>query len=299
MPVFIFLQWRHVWQTIKIGANFLRNSLLHKIKRIFVSGQVFRQFSWKLVQNEKDYSLTLKFQNFCEILGGRCETIAPLRHHILRWWRQNIGLEFQDLMKIVSWTNTSPQSSIYFWLSSFYHNWYMKHEFASFFEPILGWWCHHHLSENFKNLKERSHKWIIHLKIPFPFDFHLSINNDTWNTNFGPFRPIFGLMTSPWEVETSKFRERGFKNEYFTSNFPLLSTYVFLTLLVHEIQVLTLFDTILGYWHHLGSQNCNVLRKWSHKETPHFKFPLNNDFNLFITLNTWYNTLVPLYLICR
>ena len=43
------------------GANFLCNSLLHRNKRLLISGQVFRQSCLKLVQNEEDYSLTLKF----------------------------------------------------------------------------------------------------------------------------------------------------------------------------------------------------------------------------------------------
>ena len=40
------------------------NSLLHRNKRLLISGQVFRQFFFKLVRNEKDGSLTLKFKIF-------------------------------------------------------------------------------------------------------------------------------------------------------------------------------------------------------------------------------------------
>ena len=33
---------------------------------------------------------------------------------------------------MVSKTNTSPQISLYFWFSSFYHHWYMKHKLRLF-----------------------------------------------------------------------------------------------------------------------------------------------------------------------
>ena len=60
------------------------------------------------------------------------------------------------------------------------------------------------------------------------------------------FRANFGLMTSPRWVKTSKFWDRGFKNEYLTSNFPLLLTFIFLASLVREMQVWALFDSIMG-----------------------------------------------------
>ena len=66
MPVFVCSLCICLWQTIKIGANFLWSFLLHRNKRRLISGYVFRQSSWKLVQNEKDYSFTLKSQNFCK-----------------------------------------------------------------------------------------------------------------------------------------------------------------------------------------------------------------------------------------
>ena len=39
---------------------------------------------------------------------------------------------------------------------------------------------------------------------------------------FGPFWPIFGLMTLPRGVKTLKFWNSGFKNKYSTANSPLL-----------------------------------------------------------------------------
>ena len=77
MPVFGFPLWRYHRQTIKIGENFLCNSLLHRNERLLLSGKVLRPPSLKSEQNEKDYSLTLKFLKFCKIFGERCETGAP------------------------------------------------------------------------------------------------------------------------------------------------------------------------------------------------------------------------------
>ena len=45
------------------------------------------------------------------------------------------------------------------------------------------------LSQNFKIFRERFHKQIIQLKVPFTFDFHISINIDTWNTNLNLLNP--------------------------------------------------------------------------------------------------------------
>ena len=41
MAAFVFSLWRHIWQTIKIGTNFLYNSILHRNKRLLISGKVF------------------------------------------------------------------------------------------------------------------------------------------------------------------------------------------------------------------------------------------------------------------
>ena len=104
---------------------------------------------------------------------------------------------------------------------------------------------------------------------PFTFDFHLSVNIGTWNTNLNLFDP---------------FLDNGFKNEYFTSDFPLLMTFIFPSPLVHEIQVWALFDSILGWWRHPGSQNCNISKKWSQKQFPPFKVPSDTYFDVFISL---------------
>ena len=78
MSVFVFSLGRNILQTIKIGAHFLCNSLLQRNKWLLTSAQVFCQFLWKLVQNEEDCSLTLKFYFFCKIFWGRCWNGRPL-----------------------------------------------------------------------------------------------------------------------------------------------------------------------------------------------------------------------------
>ena len=47
---------------------------------------------------------------------------------------------------------------------------------------------------DFKVLKEQFHKRIIHLKVPINFDFHMSINIGTWNTNMDPLDPFLGWL---------------------------------------------------------------------------------------------------------
>ena len=51
------------------------------------------------------------------------------------------------------------------------------------------------------------------------------------------YQTNFGLMTSQNLVETSKCWDRGFKNKYLTSNSTLLLNFIFLSPLVHEIQI--------------------------------------------------------------
>ena len=42
-----------------------------------------------------------------------------------------------------------------------------------------------------------------------------------------------------------------------------------------------------------------IFWKWPQKQTSHFRVPSNADFDFFITLDTWYTTLGPFYLIQR
>ena len=44
MPVFVFWLWSPLWQTIKIGANFLCHLSLHRNKRLLTSAQAEKFF---------------------------------------------------------------------------------------------------------------------------------------------------------------------------------------------------------------------------------------------------------------
>ena len=136
-------------------------------------------------------------------------------------------------------------------------------------------------------MRERFHKRIIHLKVIF-FKFS-SFQHCYLKYQFGPLWPIFGLMTLPQGVKTSKFWDIGFKNEYFISNFPLLLTFIFLSPLVHERQAWGLFDQILGQWRHQGSQNCFMFREWSQKKLLTSKFHQLISIFLFTSI---YDTLL-------
>ena len=63
------------------------------------------------------------------------------------------------------------------------------------------------LSQIFKILRERFHKRIIYLKVPFTFDFHLSINIGTWNTNLDIFDPFLGWWRHHRESKLQKFEK--------------------------------------------------------------------------------------------
>ena len=61
---FYFFTVSHLWHTIKIRSNFLCDSSLHRNKRFLISEDVFCKSSWKLVQNEKNYSFNTKILKF-------------------------------------------------------------------------------------------------------------------------------------------------------------------------------------------------------------------------------------------
>ena len=106
----------------------------------------------------------------------------------------------------------------------------MRYYLGPFFEPFLGW-------DVTTLTQKRFHKRIIHLKVPFTFDFHLSINIDTLNTNLAFFDTILGYDVTT-AVKTAIFWESDLRNK-----------------------------------------------------TTHFKVPSDLDFDLSITLNTWYTIL--------
>ena len=50
----------------------------------------------------------------------------------LGWWLHHGESKLQNFEIEVSKTNTAPQISLYSWLSSLYHDWYMKYKFGPF-----------------------------------------------------------------------------------------------------------------------------------------------------------------------
>ena len=59
---------------------------------------------------------------------GTWNTNLDLFVTFLDWWHHHGRSKLQNYERVVSKTNTSPQISFYYWLSSFYHHWYMKHK---------------------------------------------------------------------------------------------------------------------------------------------------------------------------
>ena len=109
-------------------------------------------------------------------------------------------------------------------------------------------------SQNCNILCERFDKGIIHLEVPFTFDFHLSMK-------LVHEIPIWAFFTHFWVDGVTA------GSQCFASNFIF-----FLSPLVHE-------NTSLGH---------SWLKIWA--QTPHFKVRTNIDFDLSITLNIWYTT---------
>ena len=70
--------------TIKIRANFLCNSLLHRNKTPYIWTNSFCQFFWKLVQSEEDYfSKIRKFNNPRDVIKLKLGQKGPNLHTTL------------------------------------------------------------------------------------------------------------------------------------------------------------------------------------------------------------------------
>ena len=105
---------------------------------------------------------------------------------ILRWWRHNMGLGFQDFEK-------KFHKRIFHFKVSFAFDFHLSitistwgTSLGSFLTQI---WVNVVTTgnQNFKLLRERFRKRVIHLKVFFTFDFHLSIDIGTWNTSLDLF----------------------------------------------------------------------------------------------------------------
>ena len=76
------------------------------------------------------------------------------------------------------------------------------------FEPFSSQFCVDDvptLSQNFKTLRERFHKWIVHLKVSFTFEFSPFYQHFYMKYQFRPYWRIFGLTMSPWGVKLQSF----------------------------------------------------------------------------------------------
>ena len=105
----------------------------------------------------------------------------------------------------------------------------------------------------------------------------------------------FEMMTSQHGAWISRFWEKSFINEYFTSKFLLLLIFIFLSQLLHEVQVWALFLTQI--WVNVvttGNQNFKILRERFRKRVTHLKVFFTFDFHLSINIGTW-NTNLDLF----
>ena len=123
----------------------------------------------------------------------------------LRWWHHNIGLEYQNFEKIVSWANTLPQSSFYFWFFVFLSPLVYQIQVWALSRAIFGLMTSLRWVKNSKILIESFSKRIIYLKETFTLDFHHSVDNSTWNTDLDLFDLFLGLRRHHGESKLQNF----------------------------------------------------------------------------------------------
>ena len=97
--VFAFHLWCHLWQTFRTAVDFLHNFSLSRNTRFLISGQVFNQSLWKLVQMENASFKRLKLKSFFKILCERCEIAANV-------WRHSLPKVLQNSFKVICWNQT-------------------------------------------------------------------------------------------------------------------------------------------------------------------------------------------------
>ena len=102
--VFAFHLWCHLWQTFRTAVDFLHNFSLSRNTRFLISGQVFNQSLWKLVQMENASFKRLKLQSFFKILCERCETAADV-------WRHFPPKVIQNSFKVIYCNQTIRETS--------------------------------------------------------------------------------------------------------------------------------------------------------------------------------------------
>ena len=146
MLVFVFFLWCHPWQTIKTNTSkFLLLSTFNFLSSLARNIQVWTLFranfglmtsprclkSSKHWENERFHKqivylkLPFTFDFHFDINIGTWNTsLDPLTH----FWVDAVTSNFEV---VVSETNTSSQSFLYYWFSSFYYHWCMKYKSES------------------------------------------------------------------------------------------------------------------------------------------------------------------------
>ena len=108
-------------------------------------------------------------------------------------------------------------------------------------------------------------------------DFNIFTASYIWYTNLSLFEPILRW----WHHKFQDFE----RIVYLTSKFLLLLILIFLSPLVHELQVRALF------WANFDvialNQNFKILREWLHKQKIHHKVPFTFDFHLSFSIGIY------------
>ena len=108
------------------------------------------------------------------------------------------------------------------------------------------------LTQNFKILRKRFHKGIIHLRVSFTFDFHLSLN----------FLTQFWVNDVTTGVKTVTFCESDLRNKLVTSKFHQILISIFLSHSIHDVQLWALCTQFGG---NDVTKEINILEFWKCK----------------------------------
>ena len=111
----------------------------------------------------------------------------------LGWWRHHGELNLQNSETVVSKAKTSPKIFLYFWLSSFYHHWYIKYKFGPFLTQFG-------LMTSRRELKLQCREKVISetnssLQCSIKYWFQSFYHSLYMIYNFGPFLPNLETMT--------------------------------------------------------------------------------------------------------
>ena len=87
--------------------------------------KILREQSYKWIFHQSfDFHLSINIGTW----NSNLDFFSPF----LGWWRYHGGSKFQNPEIIDSNKKTSPQFSLYYWLPSFYHHWYIKYKSGPF-----------------------------------------------------------------------------------------------------------------------------------------------------------------------